>query len=129
MTVNRISSNKSFMILCLDKSLYTFQICWQNYRAFRFNKQSNENTERKNIASFSTNFRYASNFIKHAPTDVTFSPLCWYLRLVVFALPRVKTRTLKVAAKFLSHFVIITTKSVLRDALYFLVTALQKVKI
>lgn len=56
MTVNRISSNKSFMILCLDKSLYTFQICWQNYRAFRFNKQSNENTERKNIASFSTNF-------------------------------------------------------------------------
>ena len=47
---------KSFMILCLDKSLYTFQICWQNYRAFRFNKQSNENTERKNIASFSTNF-------------------------------------------------------------------------
>lgn len=73
-------------------------------------------------------FRYASNFIKHAPTDVTFSPLCWYLRLVVFALPRVKTRTLKAEAKFLSHFVIITTKSVLRDALYFLVTALQKVK-
>ena len=73
-------------------------------------------------------FRYASNFIKHAPTDVTFSPLCWYLRLVVFALPRVKTRTLKAAAKFPSHFVIITTKSVLRVSICFLITALQKVK-
>ena len=73
-------------------------------------------------------FRYASNFIKHAPTEVTFSPLSWYLRLAVFALPRVKTRKLKAAAKFPSHFVIITTKSVLRGTLYFLVTALQKVK-
>ena len=59
-------------------------------------------------------FRYASNFIKDAPTDVTFSPLCWYLRLVVFAFPRVKTTTLKAAAKFPSYFVIFTTKSVLR---------------
>ena len=73
-------------------------------------------------------FRSASNFIKHAPTDVTFSPLCWYLRLAVFALPRVKTRTLKAAAKFPSHFVIITTKSVLRVSICFLITALQKVK-
>ena len=94
---------------------------------FRFDKQSNENTERK-IDSFSTNFSFRVKDYQHAPTDVTFSPLCSYLRLVVFALPRVKTRTLKAAAKFPSHFVIITTKSVLRVSICFLITALQKVK-
>ena len=94
---------------------------------FRFDKQSNENTERK-IDSFSTNFSFRVKLYQHAPTDVTFSPLSSYLRLVVFALPRVKTRTLKAAAKFPSHFVIITTKSVLRVSICFLVTALQKVK-
>lgn len=123
MTVNRVSANKSFIIPCLDKSLYTFL----DILVFRFDKQSNENTERK-IDSFSTNFSFRVKLYQHAPTDVTFSPLCSYLRLVVFALPRVKTRTLKAAAKFPSHFVIITTKSVLRVSICFLITALQKVK-
>lgn len=123
MTVNRVSANKSFIIPCLDKSLYTFL----DMLVFRFDKQSNENTERK-IDSFSTNFSFRVKHYQHAPTDVTFSPLCSYLRLVVFALPRVKTRTLKAAAKFPSHFVIITTKSVLRVSVCFLITALQKVK-
>lgn len=123
MTVNRVSANKSFIIPCLDKSLYTFL----DMLVFRFDKQSNENTERK-IDSFSTNFSFRVKDYQHAPTDVTFSPLCSYLRLVVFALPRVKTRTLKAAAKFPSHFVIITTKSVLRVSICFLITALQKVK-
>lgn len=123
MTVNRVSANKSFIIPCLDKSLYTFL----DMLVFRFDKQSNENTERK-IDSFSTNFSFRVKLYQHTPTDVTFSPLCSYLRLVVFALPRVKTRTLKAAAKFPSHFVIITTKSVLRVSICFLITALQMVK-
>ena len=98
MTVNRVSANKSFIIPCLDKSLYTFL----DMLVFRFDKQSNENTERK-IDSFSTNFSFRVKLYQHAPTDVTFSPLCSYLRLVVFALPRVKTRTLKACSSKISQ--------------------------